>query len=288
MILSVILAAAPTVQVWASVDEAPAKAGWAYVKRGQRVTLVARPAGGEPVDVEWFQLEPTVEALDNTSPSFHFEPVRYQANELPGCRGQRTCAASVRPTVLPVTEGLEDVGTMAFQVQVTFKDGSTARSPGLEATVSGGLSSEVMRVVVRLDDTLLGYATELFNTPYIFGSAGADGKNQSDLLIGSDCADLAVYARRRMGFSAAYTNSYSIDRQAPPLGKQVPVQAGDVLHFPSSRHVALLYRDNVPLGVLDETDLILHTCWAPPRVQALKGAACTSTPARVLRFPTKR
>ena len=30
-------------------------------------------------------------------------------------------------------------------------------------------------------------------------SAGPDGRNQSDLLIGADCADLVIYARRRMG-----------------------------------------------------------------------------------------
>jgi hypothetical protein len=58
-----------------------------------------------------------------------------------------------------------------------------------------------------------------------------------------------------------------------------------VLHFPSSRHVGILFKDNAPAGVLDPTDLLLHTCWAPPTVQPLSATNCASEPMRVLRFP---
>jgi hypothetical protein len=282
---ALLLSMPPAVELLTSIDGSAPKPGWAYARQGQRVTLHARVKGGEVAAVRWFKLEPTVGALDNTSPSFHFAPVSYQATPLPGCDDRLECPADVVPYVLPAVGALPNVGSMAFQVRATLSSGQVLETPGRSSTRWGGLAREVLRVVVRRDDTLIGYATELFNAPYIFGSAGPDGRNQSDLLIGSDCADLVIYARRRGGHRASYTSSYAIDQQAPPLPQGAPVRAGDILHFPASRHVALLYEDRAPMGVLNPGDLILHTCWAPPTVQPLGEARCVSEPVRTLRFP---
>ncbi len=283
--LVLVLAAAPSVQLQASIGPAKPTAQWVYAKRGTPVTLKAVLTGAEPAHVRWFKLEPTVGALDNTTPQFHFEPVTYAETELPACADQLTCPADVAPTKLPTVEQLPGVGTMAFRVEVVTKAGATLTTPGLGATKYGGLTKDVFRVTFRRDDSLIGYATELINTPYIFGSAGPDGRNQSDLLIGSDCADLIVYARRRSGRKATYTSSYEIDRQAPLLKAGKPPRAGDLVHFPGSRHVAILFEDREPVGEVDENDLILHTCWAPPTVQRMGDTGCVSRPYRVLRFP---
>jgi len=279
------LAAAPAVELRASVDGKKAAPGWVYVRAGQSVVLEARVTGGRVKDARWFKVEPTVGAIDNTTPSFHFEPVTYQETPVPACDGKLACAADVAPTVLPAVPALPGVGTMAFKVAVTLEDGRVVETPGRESTKWGGLTKDVFRVVVRRDDSLIGYATELLNTPYIFGSAGPDGRNQSDLLIGSDCADLAVYARRRSGRKTEYTSSYGIDQQAPLVKAGQPIREGDLVHFPSTRHVALVYEDREPKGVLDGNDLILHTCWAPPTVQPISETGCASEPMRVLRFP---
>lgn len=284
-LVALLLAAAPAVEIVSSIDGKAPVRGWVYAKRGQAVTLSARCTGAEVADVEWFKVEPTVGALDNTTPSFHFEPVTYQETAIDACRGKTDCPADVAPTVLAPVKPLPGVGTMAYRVRVTLKDGRVLETPGASSTKYGGLTKDVHRVTVRADDTLLGYASELFNTPYIFGSAGPDGRNQSDLLIGSDCADLIIYARRRSGRRATYTSSYEIDRQAPPLKKDQPPRPGDLVHFPGSRHVAILFEDKPPVGVIDEDDLILHTCWAPPTVQRIGDSGCASTPIRVLRFP---
>lgn len=283
--LLLLLAAAPSLHLRALVDGKKAAPGWAYVRAGQQVVLEARLAGGRAKAVRWFKVEPTVGAIDNTTPSFHFEPVTYQETPVPSCDGQLTCAADVTPTVLPAVAALPGVGTMAFKVAVTLEDGRGLETPGRDSTKWGGLTKDVFRVVVRRDESLLGYASELLGTPYIFGSAGPDGRNQSDLLIGADCADLVIYGRRRAGKKAEYTSSYGIDQQAPLVKAGAPVRVGDVLHFPSTRHVALLYEDRPPLGQLNADDLILHTCWAPPTVQPLGETGCASEPMRVLRFP---
>lgn len=287
MILSLLmlLAAAPTLELQGAIGDAKPKRAWVYAKQGQAVTLHAIVQGCEPKEVHWFKIEPTVGALDNTTPSFHFELVTYAETSLPLCEGQLSCAADITPTKLPKVAALPGVGTMAFRVELVSTQGVKLSTPGMTSTKYGGLTSDVYRVAVRRDDTLIGYATELLNTPYIFGSAGPDGRNQSDLLIGSDCADFIVYARRRSGKKATYTSSYDLDRQAPLLKEGLKPRAGDLVHFPGSRHVAILFEDREPLGVVDENDLILHTCWAPPTVQRLGDTDCVSRPYRVLRFP---
>ena len=283
--LTMLLAAVPTLELQGAIGDAKPKRAWVYAKQGQAVTLHAIVQGCEPKEVHWFKIEPTVGALDNTTPSFHFEPVTYAETSLPACQGKLTCAADITPTKLPKVDALPGVGTMAFRVELVSTQGVKLSTAGMTSTKYGGLTADVYRVAVRRDDTLIGYATELLNTPYIFGSAGPDGRNQSDLLIGSDCADFIVYARRRSGKKATYTSSYDIDRQAPLLKEGVVPRAGDLVHFPASRHVAILFEDREPKGVVDENDLILHTCWAPPTVQRMGDIDCVSRPYRVLRFP---
>ncbi|MGV3620084.1 MAG: NlpC/P60 family protein [Archangium sp.] len=277
VVLSLVLA---SLEIHASVDGAKPRAGWVYAKAGQSVTLHA--VGKGAAEFRWFRIEPTIGAIDNTTPSFHFENVTYAESELTSCRGKPECAVDVKPTKLDAVNALPGVGTMAFRVEATM-NGKAVSTPGMESTKYGGLTKDVFRVTFRRDDSLIGFATELINTPYIFGSAGPDGRNQSDLLIGSDCADLVIYARRRQGHKAEYTSSYAIDKQAPEV-KSGPPKAGDLVHFPSVRHVAILFEDRPPIGELNDEDLILHTCWAPPTVQALKDTSCGAPPWRLLRF----
>lgn len=297
---------AASVSIEAKVDGRAAPPGWVYARVGQRVELEAKLLGIRAKDVRWFKLEPTTTSTDNTQPRFHFEPIAYAAHELAACRGKLACPADVAPEGLPPVPEVAGAGTMAFQVRVTPERGPELATPGLEATRRGGLSRAVMRVTFRTDDSYLGYLTELINTPYIFGSAGPDGDNQTDNLVGSDCADFAVYGRRRMGLKVAFTSSYDFDRVAPlratataldaagvargadgqPLAFPAAARPGDVLHFPNSRHVGVLYEDRPPLGVLDDGDLMFHTCWAPPKIEPIRSAAtCASLPWRVLRFP---
>lgn len=293
--------------IHASIDGAAPRSGWVYARVGQKVELRAVASRQEVLSqFRWFKLEPTVESVDNTQPSFHFAPIRYQATELAACRDATVCMADVAPSVLPKVAQVPGAGTMGFQLTAQRADGTSVSTPGVASIKYGGLTTDVMRVTLRQDDTYLGYLTELINTPYIFGSAGPDGRNQSDLLIGSDCADLAIYGRRRMGKKATYTSSYAIDQQAPLVvaatrvidtgavdANDQPVlwgaaknrlRPGDLVHFPNSRHVGVLWADRPPLGVLDANDLMIHTCWASPRIEPLGATRCASLPWRVLRF----
>lgn len=302
-LVATILSASVSIQ--ARVDDRAAPAGWVYARVGQKVQLKAVVTGAKPKDVRWFKLEPKTTSIDNTQPSFHFAPIEYVENEVEACRGKLECAADSAPQVLPAVPEVNGAGTLAWQVRVTPEKGAELKTPGLEAVRRGGLTRAVMRVTFRKDDSYLGYLSELVNTPYIFGSAGPNGDNQTDNLVGADCADFAVYGRRRMGIATEFTNTYDFDRTAPLSATAVSIdpsgvvkgsdganlalpskaRPGDVLHFPNSRHVAVLYEDREPFGVLDANDLMFHTCWAPPKIEPIGASSCASLPWRVLRFP---
>jgi hypothetical protein len=271
---------------------------WAYARAGQRVVLQAQlQPEVKGARFSWFQLEPTKPYVDNTSPTFHFEPIGYAAVERLDCRMSRTCDASAEAQRYSGYSKVPRTGVMAYQVRATLPDGTVVETPGPTAGTGFGLPREVLRVVFRRDDSYLGYLTELFNTPYIFGSSSDGRRHQTDDLIGSDCADLAVYGARRMGLPVEYTSSYAIERVAPVVAVQSSadervqygegarkIREGDLLRFPNSRHIAVLYEDREPKGVLDTNDLMLHTCWAPPTVERLDASRCFSYPIRVLRF----
>lgn len=301
--------AAPKLRLLGSVDGSAPAPRWVYAKKGQRVRLHATLTPDyKSASLRWYRIEPTDRALDNTTPSFHYEKVHYVEEEIAACHGERVCDVDVRPRHLPEVPGLEGLGTMAFKVRVRLPNGTELSTPGLESIERGGLSKDVFRVTVRQDDTYKGYLTELLNTPYIFGSDGPAGRHQADLLIGSDCADLTVYAARRAGKDVPYVSTWTIAEHAPEVtravahassgsdfvdakGKRVrigsgrgEVREGDLVLFPGSRHVGVLWEDRSPKGVLDSGDLMFHTCWAPPTVEAIGASRCASLPVRILRF----
>jgi len=253
-----------------------------------------------PLRVRWFRVEVAGGSYQNTDPSFHWAEIDYRDVSVPGCDDRLSCAADVRATILGDRGGL---GTGAFRVEVSLGD-RTGSSPGAERRYRGGLTEDIARVTVRRDDTYLGRLTELFNTPYIWGSAGEPARlHQAERRIGSDCADFVAYGMRRLGHDVPYTSTWQIERHARRLfasagpgddglyrttdGKPIPVgeggvHPGDLLLFP--RHVGAFVRDEAPLGVLSTSDVLIHTCWAPPVEQSLADSGYGRTSLKVLRW----
>jgi cell wall-associated NlpC family hydrolase len=294
------------VRLLSSVDGSgkPPDALEKLVRLGTTVTLHAvvdrKTVADAPLTVRWSKVEAADHWVSNTDPTFHWHPIRYQEVALPACDDQLTCRAQVRAGLLHDHGG---VGTMAFRVVVSQGERRGA-SPGAEKLYRGGLSSEVARVTVRRDDSYLGYLTELYNTPYIWGSAGEpDTVHQAERRIGSDCADFVTYGVRRMGHRVPYTSTWHLPTHAREIsrstgpsvdgiyrdGKGVPIpvgekgaRPGDLLLFP--RHVGALLRDEPPLGVLSVGDVMAHTCWREPLEQPVAETDYASQPVRVLRW----
>lgn len=86
--LLIALVAAAPLRVESSIDGGPADASWKYVRVNQRVELRA-PQLTHVQALRWFELVPTTHAVNNTAPSFHFEPIAYERRERLECRDRR-------------------------------------------------------------------------------------------------------------------------------------------------------------------------------------------------------
>lgn len=263
--------------------------------------IAARPLAAAPAhQLAWKRVEPAQANISNgDADTFHFEPIDYRATAIDGTANRASITADVRPTLTP--DHGDGVGTMRFQIVVT-QSGRTIASAGPEARRgkgSGGVTDAVMRVSIRRDDTYLGYLTEMFGQPYIWGSAGlSDKTHESERLEGSDCADFIVYGARRMGAAIPYSWTGALPGVSTLLGsgtrgpdgiyrdgKGRPVafpRVGDLVLFP--RHVGALVEDRGTIGVLDDQDILMHTLFDSPKAQPIADSGYADTLVEVRRF----
>ncbi len=110
------------------------------------------------------------------------------------------------------------------------------------------------QIVVKSRRDYLGYLEELLNVPFMLPPKfqGAYG-HQTDNRIAVDCAEMAIYGMRRMGYSVPYCGPLNIYKYLVPADTLLP---GTVLHF--GHQVSVLYQDNGTVGVLDGQDLLIH------------------------------
>lgn len=263
--------------------------------------IAARPLSEAPaLALSWNRIEPASANISNGDAStFHFELIDYRPTAIDGSTNAPALRADVRPTLTP--DYGDGVGTMRYQV-VVRQGATTIASPGPEARRgrgSGGVTDAVMRVSIRRDDTYLGYLTEMFGQPYIWGSAGlSDRTHESERLEGSDCADFVVYGARRMGAKIPYSWTGALPGVSKLLaagaratdgvyrdsrGKPLPfTQVGDMVLFP--RHVGVLAEDRGVPGVLDDQDYMMHTLFDSPKAQPIADSGYADRPVEVRRF----
>jgi cell wall-associated NlpC family hydrolase len=263
---------------------------------------IRRPSDFPKIMLRWYKVEPTGNSYDNTVGGFHWDTIEYREHAVTDwdTKWQITADAHPKGTYPDTHNG---AGTMAFKVAIKIGFRNLA-SAGQESLERGGLDKHVPRVAFRRDDSYIGRLTELFNTPYIWGSAGVPPKvHQAERLIGSDCADFIVYGARRLGKQIPYRGSWHIPEVANVIytaekiddqgryltkaKKTIPiskdgVQIGDLLLFHG--HVGALAADRKPEGVLDINDIMIHTYWAPPDEQPISETAYAEAKVKILRW----
>jgi hypothetical protein len=115
----------------------------------------------------------------------------------------------------------------------------------------------IFQIVIRKNDTYLGYLTELLNTPFILPPLYIEGYgHQTDLRIGSDCAELAIYGKRRQGYKVPYVGPAGIAEYLTEI-KADSLFEGCVLHF--GFQVSVLFYDYGVKGKLDADDIIIQS-----------------------------
>ncbi len=176
-----------------------------------------------------------------------------------------------------------EMGTFYLSEDTSLHPGDTLRSqepPHL-------MLSETIQMSIRPDDSYTGYLFELINTPFIMAPrATPGGAQQSDSRLGTDCAGLAVYGRRRMGDEGAH---YLGPRGIVPMleritegeyrltegifrttgGEPAPApERGEILHF--GEQVSIFLEDLGTEGILDGEDLVIQSWFDGPHVCPVK------------------
>ena len=112
-------------------------------------------------------------------------------------------------------------------------------------------------IFVRSSDDYLGLLTEMIGVPFVLPPYPLKGIGHiSDLGMGIDCAELAIYGKRRQGFDIPYQGPRGIIRFLDPI----PIDQlfeGCVIHF--GVQVSVLYRDFPPTGILNAGDLMIQS-----------------------------
>lgn len=131
------------------------------------------------------------------------------------------------------------------------------------------LHHNIFQISVREADSYIGYITELLNVPFLLGPKNITSiGHQADLKIGIDCAELAIYGRRRMGHKIPYCGPRKI---IDFLYNVDSIQSGTIVHF--GFQVSIVYKDFGTIGVLDDDDYLIHAY--DDRVKIQKFADCT-------------
>lgn len=131
-----------------------------------------------------------------------------------------------------------------------------------------------------------------------------DGSQQSDNRLGTDCAGLAVYGRRRQGFDCLYLGPQGITEYLIPVGdgSYLPdsdtetgifrneygcavsvgndgLHPGDILHF--GAQVSVFLEDREVYGVLDSQDLVIQSWFSEPHVCTIKNNGFFGLPVKL-------
>jgi hypothetical protein len=209
------------------------------VRRGRARALRPLPAGAR---VRWLRIEPLLRHRDLAPPNegvplfsnsvlfgpehgrwIGYDTIEVDTLPLAG-PGVAVDGAVVRIDGVHPTDRARDVragaGTTFVAAEVTLPDGRVLRTPDATSVDRQGLTRDVMRVSFRTGDDYLGWLSSYFHVPFVFGSAGAPGRHQTDRYTGADCADVLVGALRASGRrDVRYTSVSGVDRYADSVGE---------------------------------------------------------------------
>ncbi|MEL6133628.1 MAG: hypothetical protein AAFR59_09725 [Bacteroidota bacterium] len=110
---------------------------------------------------------------------------------------------------------------------------------------------------VRQDNSYLGLLSEMLGVPFVLGPMKfPSGKHMTDEGLGVDCAELAIYAKRRQGYNIPYVGPRGIVSYLDPIGKEALFE-GCIIHF--GTQVSVLYKDLPPEGRLNAEDILIQS-----------------------------
>jgi hypothetical protein len=125
---------------------------------------------------------------------------------------------------------------------------------------------DVRQIIITKSEGYLGFLEEQLNVPFVLPPRRLkNGKHQTDCRLAVDCAEMAIYGRRRQGYPIPYCGPKKIKEY---LVKTDTLRVGTIIHF--GHQVSVLYEDRGEPGVLDAEDLLIHAYRDKAEIVCLK------------------
>jgi hypothetical protein len=168
------------------------------------------------------------------------------------------------------------------------------------------LNENIIQIVIRQDDTFLGYLMEHINNPFIYTPLrNLNGSNQVENNVGCDCVSFITYGLRRLGYDIPYTNPQSIggyisteektfyypeysdndvyiyknQNNEPYQIMDHAISKGIIISF--REQISALYEDRGIPGVLDSEDLLIQSWFDGPLIVSMKENGFWGYPVKV-------
>ncbi len=252
------------------------------------------PLGKEPV----LRVDGSLEATGRTR-WFLLEPARQAYDLLPETGLGKSFSKSPARWIYQKRRSLGE--STDFQLDPTSWRRATGGRFLIEAEVEtprGWQPAPAIELRIRTAERFRGAVSECGGMPYVFGIAGVAAGDRSGVESGwgSDCANLFIHAWRRNGIPLTWGDPGRLRAQLATKAENVKladdvkisqseIERGIVIDF--GRHVAAIWQDRGPLGVLDGNDLVVHHLGGFPEIVELAKLAETR-PVFSLRLPLSR
>ncbi|MGH1387507.1 hypothetical protein [Kordia sp.] len=133
---------------------------------------------------------------------------------------------------------------------------------------------EVYQIIYTKNTGYLGYLEELLNIPFVLSPEFlTEFGHQTDLRVATDCAELAIYGKRRQGMKVPYCGPRRIKEY---LVKTDKIEKGIIIHF--GHQVSVLYEDRGIKNTIDGDDLLIHAYDLKAEIIPLKETNLHNTP----------
>jgi hypothetical protein len=140
----------------------------------------------------------------------------------------------------------------------------------------------VLQITCRKDNSYTGYLSELLTTPFIMAPKFIPSfGHQTDLRIGSDCAEFLIYGKRRQGFNIPYCGPIILKNYLDRINSD-SLFKGCIIHF--GEQTALLCEDKGTLGKLDDEDVLLQCYYRGPEIIKLKESEFRNHPFKAYKW----
>lgn len=186
--------------------------------------------------------------------------------------------------VQPITYSIEKVYSKEFFKELQPGTYLCSFEPLIEDTASSiNIYTEytIIQLIYKKSEGYIGHLEELLNVPFVLPPRQIKLGHQTDLRLGVDCAELAIYGKRQQGFNIPYCGPKGILDYLIPTSTLEP---GTVISFGNNFQISVLYEDRGIIGVLDDEDLLIHAYKDKAEIVTLKESGLKGYPYSLYRW----